>query len=296
MKENFPNPRCTLTQILLNASERSKRFLCWLILLGVLSCCFAADQTRAEQIPFSFVVLGDTRSGTRNEVSPIFLTSIAEINRLSPAFVFDLGDFIEGGKSDSEILGKEWDMFQEALDRFEMPFYLAAGNHDIWDKQSQQIYEKRFGETYFAFDYNGSHFIVLCTDLAEEVDEITGDQLAWLRDDVQAHAQTDNGRKPTFVLLHKPLWYTKSWIEEIHPLLIDYGVDVVFASHWHRYAKMTRDGIRHIVTGGGGAYMHSPITKGSFHHYLFVTVSNGEIKVAVIKPGSILSEDFLEEE
>ena len=176
-----------------------------------------------------------------------------------------------------------------------MPFYLAAGNHDIWDKQSQQIYEERFGKTHFSFDYNGSHFIVLCTDLAGEVDEITGNQLAWFRGDLQANAQTNDVNKPTFVLLHKPLWYTKSWIEDIHPLLVEFRVDVVFASHWHRYAKVTRDGIRHIVTGGGGAYMHPPITKGSFHHYLFVTVSNSEIIVAVIKPGHILSEDFLEE-
>jgi UDP-2,3-diacylglucosamine pyrophosphatase LpxH len=240
---------------------------------------------------FSFAVIGDTRSGVRNELSPIFLTSIAEINRLQPAFVFHLGDFIEGWTKQAEIMRGEWDIFQGALEKFEMPVYLAAGNHDIWDAQSQQIYEGRFGQTYFSFDYNGAHFIVLCTDLAGEADRIAGAQLAWFRQDIE---QTTR-EQPVFVLIHKPLWFTKSWMEEIHPLLVKHGVDIVFASHWHRYAKMPRDGIRHIVTGGGGAYMHPPLTKGSIHHYLYVTVTEGGIKIAVIKPGSILSEDFLEE-
>lgn len=245
----------------------------------------------ASQPPFSFVVIGDTRSGVRNELSPIFLTSIAEINRLSPAFAFNLGDFIEGEKGTPEVLQREWDVFQQALDQFEMPVYLAAGNHDIWDAQSQGIYQARFGQLYFSFDYNGAHFIVLCTDVADEADLIAGDQLAWFQKDL---AQTRK-EQPVFVLMHTPLWYTKAWMDDIHPLLVKYGVDVVFASHWHRYAKMTRDGIRHIVTGGGGAYMHPPLTKGSIHHYLFVTVANGAINIAVIKPGNILSEDFLDE-
>ncbi|MBI1928133.1 metallophosphoesterase [Candidatus Poribacteria bacterium] len=241
---------------------------------------------------FSFAVIGDTRSGVRNELSPIFLTSIAEINRLQPAFVFHLGDFIEGWTKQPEIVHREWEIFRGALERFEMPVYLAAGNHDIWDAQSQQIYEGRFGRTYFSFDYNGAHFIVLCTDLAGEADRIAGDQLAWFRQDIEQTTQ----EQPVFVLMHQPLWFTQSWMEEIHPLLVKHGVDIVFASHWHRYAKMTRDGIRHIVTGGGGAYMHPPLTKGSIHHYLYVTVTEGGIKIAVIKPGSILSEDFLEEQ
>ena len=241
--------------------------------------------------PFSFAVIGDTRSGVRNELSPTFLTSIAEINRLSPAFVFNLGDFIEGGKRKPEILQREWDIFQSALNRFEMPVYLAAGNHDIWDVKSQLIYEERFGQTYFSFDYHGSHFIVLCTDLAGEIDQITGRQLAWVQQDL-ARTRKD---QPVFVLIHKPLWFTKGWMADIHPLLLKYGVDIVFGSHYHRYDRMTRDGIRHIVTGGGGAYMHPPLTKGSIHHYLFVTVVDSTIKIAVIKPGNILAETFLEE-
>ena len=204
--------------------------------------------------------------------------------------MFDLGDFIEGGQRKPEVVQREWDIFQSALDLFEMPVHLAAGNHDIWSAQSQRIYEDRFGQPYFSFDHNGAHFIVLCTDLAVEVDRIAAAQLAWFHEDI---AQTRKAQ-PVFVLMHKPLWFTKSWLKDIHPLLVKHGVDVVFASHYHRYDKMTRDGIRHIVTGGGGARMHPPLTKGSIHHYLFVTVADGAIKVAVIKPGNILSEDFLD--
>lgn len=272
------------------------RFFMFFMMLAVSLSSRGEDLTLPKSASFSFVVIGDTRSGTRNKLSPIFLTSIAEINRLSPAFVFNLGDFIEGGTSDPEVLQREWDTFQSALNRFEMPIYLAAGNHDIWNKQSQEIYERRFGKTYFSFDYNGSCFIVLCTDLAGEIDRITGQQLAWFEQKLEqrSHAEHGNEVQPIFVLMHKPLWFTKSWMEVVHPLLVKYDVDVVFASHWHRYAKMTRDGIRHVVTGGGGAYMHPPITKGSFHHYLFVTVRQGKTKIAVIKPGNILSEDVLE--
>jgi 3',5'-cyclic AMP phosphodiesterase CpdA len=275
------------------ATRHISGFILWLWVFTIYPNYGTIAKEEAPKPPsFSFVVIGDTRSGVRNKLSPIFLTSIAEINRLSPVFVFNLGDFIEGGIRRLEILQREWDIFRTALDQFEMPVYLAAGNHDIWDAQSQQIYEQHFGKTYFSFDYNGSHFIVLCTDLTGEKGRITGDQLAWFRQDLEQIRK----EQLLFVLIHKPLWFLKSWTEEIHPLLVKYGVDVVFASHWHRYAKMTRDGIRHIVTGGGGAYMHPPITKGSIHHYLFVTVAVDNIKIAVIQPGSILSEDFLEEE
>ncbi len=273
-------------------SRRANRVVLWLLSFAILLGCRTMVWGDTTPQPFSFAVIGDTRSGVRNELSSIFLTSIAEINLLQPVFAFHLGDFIEGWTKQAEIVHGEWDIFQGALERFEMPVYLAAGNHDIWDAQSQQIYEGRFGKTYFSFDYNGAHFIVLCTDLAGEADRIAGDQLAWFRQDIEQTMQ----EQPVFVLMHKPLWFTKSWMEGIHPLLVKHGVDIVFASHWHRYAKMTRDGIRHIVTGGGGAYMHPPLTKGSIYHYLYVTVTEGGIKIAVIKPGSILSEDFLEEQ
>ena len=253
--------------------------------------------TVPEDETFRFVVIGDTRPSVR-AVPPRtadFIRQIDEINLLRPDFVIDVGDLIIG---DSDLKRQEamWDEFDQIVKRFTVPLVLVVGNHDVWTPETLGIYRRRYGPTYFSFNHKGVHFIALDSEAMDEqgqvIDRITGEQMAWLRRDLAAHA----GAKATFVFLHKPLWqdmYVKPtaaehWWSDVHPLLARHGVDAVFAGHWHTYTKYpARDGVEYYVTGGGGAEVDADETVGGFFHYMFVTVRGRSWRTAVIKPDAV---------
>ncbi len=273
-----------------------RRALVWTILVGALSTglVWAAE-------PCRFVVMGDNRPQWGGEdvvtPSPMYQRAISEVNLVQPEFVIIVGDLIYGYDSDMALIEREWDAFDEATARFEMPVYLLAGNHDVWDDPSEELYRHRYGPLWYSFDVKDCHFVVLDSEDQTAPQKIAGEQLEWLTTDVAAAKD-----KRIFVFLHQPLWaedaYPESgWSEDVHPLLAAAGVDTVFAGHWHHYEMMaTRDGVRYIITGGAGAEIGDQPVRGAFYHYLWVTAppaGEGEALLAVVRTGSIDPEDVV---
>lgn len=260
--------------------------------------------------PFRFVVLGDNRSGKPIVQPEVYRTNIREINLLDPDFVVIVGDLILGyvqrgfgragvteAMGDAALIRAEWDEFDRVTGKFTMPYYLVVGNHDVWDEQSQAIYQERYGDLYYSFDHRGSHFVVLDCEGTGQRGQIAGAQLEWLKRDLETHREAHH----VFVFLHEPLWEygdaQSNWNREIHSLMAQYGVHAVFCGHWHNYRKSrTRDGVRYLVTGGAGASVPGSEAEGGFYHYLLVTVRGDEVKVAVIRTGHVYSEDIVTSE
>jgi len=243
---------------------------------------------------FRFVVMGDNRpAGGGDPVTQpdAFLGMIQEINLLDPDFVVIVGDLILGGTTDTDLLNREWDAFDDAIAGFNMPVYLLPGNHDTTNQIAENVYIERYGKLYYSFDHKGSHFVLLDSDKCGSVNNITGEQLEWLKTDLEQRKNADH----IFVFLHKPLSEMKSnWNDVAHPILAEYGVDTVFAGHDHQYRKIgTLDGVRYVVTGGAGAPLYGPELLGGFYHYAHVTVRGPEIKLAVVKAGAVKSEDYV---
>ena len=276
---------------------RAQRVLAWVVLLMVVS----AGMVWAGE-PCRFVVMGDNRPlwGGEDVVTPsrMYQRAIGEVNLLQPEFVIIVGDLIHGYNQDMGLIEREWEAFDEATARFEMPVHLAAGNHDIWDKASEEVYQSRYGGLWYSFEVKGCHFVVLDSEDQTAPGQIAGEQLKWLRADLAAAKG-----KAIFVLLHRPLWdasYRASgWEENVHPLLAEAGVDAVFAGHWHSYRQMpTRDGVRYIVTGGAGAEIGEEPLIGDFFHYVMVTAPVGgeeRARLAVIRTGNVEPEDVVTE-
>ena len=264
---------------------------------------------------FTFVVMGDNRtpwgrSATVKspEVSPVFVELIEQVNLTSPDLVLITGDLI-GGHTEPEAVIREWDAFDEAIERFNAPCYMVVGNHDIWNNWSRELYVKRYGPEWYSFNHKGAHFIVLSTEVAGQAPRIAGDQLAWLKKDLAEHS----GYKPTYVFGHQPLWgyggtmadwvgrtrqdaMYDSWMRDVHPVLKKYGVDTVFGGHWHQYIFEEIDGIRYVVTGGGGAEIggaEAPEWRGRFYHYVIATVRDGQTRIAVAKRGGVAPDDVV---
>jgi len=276
------------------------KVLCFSFLLLALSLFGASaqgQQVAQETDTFTFAVIGDVRPAYAEGSDPIgmnpeFLDMIDELNLLDPDFVVIPGDLIQGYQEDATVVEKMWDSFDKALGKLTVPYYLVVGNHDVWDKQSEKIYQKRYGDLYYSLDHKGSHFIVLNSESTEALSRIAGNQLEWLRSNLEAHRDA----KQTFVFLHKPLWdepgKRELWERDVHPILSEYGVDVVFAGHVHRYEKSpTIDGVRYIITGGGGAERGDAEVLGGFPHYVLATVRGRNTTLAVVKKDSVVSED-----
>ncbi len=243
------------------------------------------------QETFSFVVIGDTRTGIA-----FFKQHIKEINLLDPDFVIDTGDLINGYANEVQNTEAMWDKFDAVVKAFKVPLVMVPGNHDIWDTNSDQIYRRRYGKTYFSFTHKDVHFVILNSEIlgkdGEPTDRIIGDQLRWLANDLAEHKDA----KATFVFVHKPLWQGlhigegngKHWMEDVHPILAKHGVSAVFAAHSHKYVKFpVIDGVAYYVSGGGGAEIGNSESLGDFYHYCLVKVRGNQWQLAVIEPGAL---------
>lgn len=277
-----------------------------ILTLAAFICTFASSCTASDDL--RFVVMGDCRppADLEDTVTPseVYIRNIKEVNLLRPGFVIIVGDLIRGYTDDEDEIIRQWDAFDKANELYEVSYKLVVGNHDVWDKRSEEIYKQRYGDLYYSFSVGDCHFIVLDSEdmtVVEEgqsktMEKIVGKQLEWLKKDLEKN------KKKSFVFMHKPLWHkdyeqSSNWNEDVHPLLAKYNVDTVFAGHVHIYRKSgVRDGVKYIITGGAGAEIGSNEASGDFYHYLMVTVKGDETKIAVIKTGSVLSEDIVNEE
>ena len=274
--------------------------------LFVLGGCAAIPPTQvaapARDDAFTFVVMGDNRphasSQDRYAQPPDFVRAIAETNILDPDLVVIVGDLILGYTEDEAELTRMWDGFDTAVTKFKVPYYQVIGNHDVSNAVMQRVYLDRYGSRFppfYSFDHKACHFIVLNSDLHGEYKQIIGEQLKWLKQDLERHRRASK----IFAFLHQPLWkYPDSnWMRDVHPLLAEYGVDTVFCGHWHVYTKHADvDGVRYIVTGGAGAEIGRCEVTGSFYHYCLVTVRGEYVPIAVVRTGQIENEDVVNEE
>jgi len=250
--------------------------------LAMQAGAYAGASLDSRQLPeFHFAVMGDNRPFwnaedvvTQNEH---FMANIERTNASGADFAVIVGDLIHGYTDDTDLIERQWDAYDDAIRRFTVPLYSVAGNHDIWNEKSKRIWLQRRGPLYFSWSHKGCHFIALNSEIPGQMDRIAGEQLEWLRHELE---KARSARR-IFVFVHKPLWTLKpegpgeqnQWMREVHPLLARHGVDTVFAGHHHHYLLYPPlDGVRYVVTGGAGAEIGPYRLAGDFFHVLDVTV------------------------
>lgn len=160
-------------------------------------------------------------------------------------FIIGLGDYTATGTID------ELQKAKEVFDSAGLPYYLTAGDHDLWDSRDKkqvasQNYTQVFGSPYQSFvDSNIRFVIVYNSDNYEGVDSL---QMQWLEEIL---GEVENHRpKALFVFLHEPLSHptsdrvmgkTKEFITvqavELAQILKKAKVSEVFAGDVHAYSK-----------------------------------------------------------
>ncbi len=247
------------------------RFRALALLLALHFAALAAGPAN----DFRFSILGD-RTGTPDQ--KVYAQAWAEINRLRPDFVINVGDTIEGGAD--ETAQAEWRTIRDFLNQYRrFPFYYVAGNHDVWSAFSRKLFEKETGRpTFYSFNYQNAHFVVL--DNSQTLD-LTLDQLQYLERDLQQNRQ----RSPKFVFFHQSFWIVflkfQSGAFPLHRLAREYGVNYVVTGHGHFLFRMARDGVNYVQAGSSGAKLRPSFADGAFYHHLLVQVKGSEVRVTV---------------
>jgi 3',5'-cyclic AMP phosphodiesterase CpdA len=249
-------------------------------------------------VPFSFVVMGDTRNGV-----DAHRRVIERMAQDVPDFVVGTGDMVDDGAREDQ-----WQQFFE-IERQLMRdnvFFPAVGNHDRQGRgRTADAYRALFSvpdnggdtERYYAFTYATARFLVLDSN---EYSFALTDQTAWLERELIA-ARQDPRVRHIFAVMHHPAYSislhggSQDLRERWTPLFEKYQVSAVFSGHDHVYERAEHNGLRYFVSGGGGAPLYprrpvpSPIDASAVKkfervfHYLRVTVTGARLEVTAVR-------------
>ncbi len=223
--------------------------------------------------PFTFVVVGDTRStGT-------FKGLTEDISKADPAFVVILGDWVNGGSMDQHAYFKH----KSADYNFSFPVFFTPGNHDIDPyKYSINSFEKDYGPRNFSFVYNDNIFIFI-----SYLDSRFSNQesLNYMR---SLDKSTLDAYRNRFVFMHIPPWVSPDIKErhtadekELMKIFEDLKIDYAVAADFHGYNRTRLRGVEYIITGGGGAQLDK-LQWRQFHHAIALTVGENMVSERIL--------------
>jgi 3',5'-cyclic AMP phosphodiesterase CpdA len=217
-----------------------------LLTIVTLAPAGAAQNNGGQSEPVRFAVIGDSGTGAAPQYA--VARQMATVRATFPfKFVIMLGDNMYGRQDPSDFVDK-FERPYAALLQEGVTFYASLGNHDRPSNRYYKLFNMG-GERYYTFVRGNVRFFVLDTNLLDRK------QLAWI--DEALSASVDEWKVCFF---HHPLYSNAGRhggnVElrvALEPLLLKYGVDVVFAGHDHAYERLKpQKGITHFVAGSGG--------------------------------------------
>lgn len=276
------------------------RSVCSLVLAGGWLMCARADQEWPKTVPAAsgspdeavlFAVVGDNRPGGGSDTQPAVYHEILDrLNDTNLAFVVNTGDIILGSPKDA--WDRQLEDFLRSTATLNAPMYVAYGNHELRDAASLITLEKRVGPRYFAFTRGPARFYFLNTYLPGQTHTVEGEQLEWLRKDLETEGSKVLRR---FVFLHAPLYSPRrdahsSWADEdnkreLHGLFVRHRVDAVICGHDHFFAWRQVDGVDYIVSGGGGAPKYETPGALAQNHFLLVRAAREGVSIEMVPVG-----------
>ena len=172
---------------------------------------------------------------------------------LEPDFAVHLGDLVQE-YPDTPDFATALDQALEQLRASSLPVRHVAGNHDVGDKpdttmpthpvdaRALDLYHSRFGPSWYSFDRDDLHFVVINSQIMNTGLIQEDEQQSWLEEDLSNHA----GRR-LFLFLHMPpfLWHPDephlghydNLGEPARTWLLDqvrrHRVEMLFAGHVH---------------------------------------------------------------
>ncbi len=260
---------------------------------------FATAPEIGADVPVTFVVIGDTRSGT-----DAHRRVIERMSQEVPDFVLGTGDMVDEGHRQDQ-----WQQFFDVENPMlrDNVFFPALGNHDRQGRgRTADTYRSYFSvpengdetERYYAFTHASSRFLVLDSN---EYSFALTDQTSWIERELIASRQ-DPAIRHIFCVMHHPPFSislhggNRDLRERWTPLFEKYNVTAVFSGHDHVYERAEHNGIRYFVTGGGGAPLYArrprpdPVDAAATkkyertYHYLRVSLTGNRVEITGVRP------------
>lgn len=245
------------------------------------------DQTLADDLDAAYAVLARG------------VEELARYHREVAALdaVVHTGDLVESAEA-PEAVAARFAAAAAVLDRLPVPWYPAAGDHDVnppryepgsGDRSRRELFVRLVGERvpaaedgdgllYYAVDLGGFRLIVLDSQEVAHAEPRWGDvflarigvrQLAWLK------AELAGDDRPAVLALHQPQWLTWSGWQRVHELLRRHPVAAVASGHLHHPQDGgTLDGVRYLTVGAtGGATRQGSRAAGDVQHVTVLEVT-----------------------
>ena len=264
-----------------------------LVTLAVAASMLSATSLGLPNRPDSlkFAVLGDFGTGhsASRDVAAQMLSIRAQFNF---EMVVTTGDNIVGDQDDARDLADKFESPFGPLLETGVRFYASLGNHDRPTNVSYPPFNMG-GERYYTFAKRNVRFFILDSNWLDRV------QVAWLEQALRGSA--DDWK---ICIFHHPLYSdgvrhgpSLELRVILEPILVRYGVDVVFSGHDHIYERLhPQKGITYFVAGAGGqserGVAPTAATAASFDQdrsFMLVEVSGAELQYrAVTRGGSIV--------
>ena len=204
--------------------------------------------------PFSFVQMSDSHVGFAGPPNPTGTAALERaveiVNHLpeTPDLVLFTGDLSHDSEDQAERTAR-MRRFREIAARLKVPTVKTVpGEHDA-AIDGGALYREIFGETSYAFDHRGVHFVAL-DNVSRPKPEVGPDRIAWLKKDLARFPPT----APIVVLTHRPLfdlkpeweWFTRDG-DEVMNALAPYENVTVLYGHIHREDVHTTPHARHCA-------------------------------------------------
>ena len=217
-----------------------------------LAGCATSGLTSAGGKDFYFVQMSDVHwgyKGTANPDAAITLQkAVASVNALPdlPDFIVFTGDLTHTTDDPIERRRRLAE-FKSIVSNLKVKtVHFMPGEHDA-SLDRGAAYKEFFGETHYAFDHKGIHFIAL-DNVSDPGANIGEEQLQWLQSDLAARSK----EAPIVVLTHRPLfdlapkwdWATRDGAKAL-ALLMPYKNVTVFYGHIHQEHHHMTEHIAH---------------------------------------------------
>jgi 3',5'-cyclic AMP phosphodiesterase CpdA len=246
------------------------------LIVGLLGCADAAWQVAPAPIATAggdgsivlpnkkdsvrFAVLGDT--GTGGSAQQRIADRLAATHTALPfGFVIMLGDNLYGRERKSDYQEKFEIPYKPLLDAG-VKFYASLGNHDDPEQRLYKPFNMN-GERYYTFKPSplaDVRFFALDSNYMDRK------QLDWLEKELSA-----SGSEWKVPFFHHPIYSSGGrhgsdvvLREQLEPLFVKYGVQVVFTGHEHFYERLKpQKGITYIISGSAAKLRRGDIERST---------------------------------
>ena len=194
-----------------------------------------------------------------------------------------------------------WNVVKEQMSALQINTYMAPGNHDVGNgphNAKRDLYEILYGQTYLSFYRDNDLFIILDPNISGH--DIDGDQLRFLKNILRSNAGKNNN---VFVLMHQIIWSDNANVVEFSQIIPNSkeGKNSGVTNYWAAVAPLLEQQKNevYVISGDVGAfdngselfcntvknikYIASGMGGGVRDNYLLISVTEGIVKMAVVK-------------